>query len=149
MTDYIIRRACSADIDSLFDIEVKSFTTPWSRTAFEAEMQDNDLACYLVVEEAGKVVAYAGMWLIVDEAHITNVAVLTDYRGKGVGQILMQSMIQAAKERGAVSMTLEVRPSNHAALHLYTKLGFVQRGIRRHYYTDNKEDALIMWLDCL
>lgn len=149
MNEFLIRQMHAGDIDRVEEIERLSFSMPWSRAAFEAEMNDNDIACYLVVEAAASVIAYAGMWLIVDEAHITNVAVAPSHRGQGIGEALLKAMIDKAKENGAGAMTLEVRPSNMAARNLYAKMGFVLKGIRRHYYTDNKEDAQIMWRDPL
>ncbi|RYD03254.1 hypothetical protein N752_20700 [Desulforamulus aquiferis] len=87
------------------------------------------------------------MWLVLDEAHITNVAVHPEYRGKSIGEALMLEMIQQAIIRGAVRMTLEVRPSNMAARELYKKLGFKEKGLRKKYYTDTNEDAIIMWVE--
>lgn len=149
MKEIKIRRAHLGDIDGVHAVEVETFSTPWSRAAFEAEMTDNELAYYLVLEKEGKTIGYAGMWLIVDEAHVTNVAISTAFRGQGLGELLMQSLIELARQRGARSMTLEVRATNGVAQSLYTKLGFSKKGIRRQYYSDNKEDALIMWLDQL
>jgi ribosomal-protein-alanine N-acetyltransferase len=137
------------DIDGVLLVEQQSFSQPWSRRAFEAEMEDNNLAQYLVLEDNEKIVGYAGLWLIVDEAHVTNIAVLPAYQGQGLGEKLLTSLIQQAKNLGAASMTLEVRLSNDVARSLYTKLGFVIRGSRRQYYSETKEDALIMWLDKL
>ncbi len=144
-----IRAMELADIDAVLAVEEASFVTPWSRPAFAAEIEDNDLACYLVVEAGGKVVGYAGMWVILDEAHVTNVALLPVFRGRGLGTRLMDALCMIAKALGAVRMTLEVRPSNHAAQRLYGKLGFEARGVRPGYYTDTKEDAVIMWRDKL
>lgn len=148
MTLVTVRRMNEMDIDGVLAVEEQSFTTPWSRAGFVAEMK-NELSYYLVMIESGRVIGYAGMWVIVDEAHITNVAILSEYRGRKLGEKLMYELIQHAKGRGAVSMTLEVRPTNTAAKALYEKFGFVSRGIRRNYYTDNQEDALIMWCDNL
>ena len=148
MTQVTIRRMNEIDIDGVLVVEEHSFTTPWSRAGFVAEMK-NELSHYLVMIESGKVIGYAGMWVIVDEAHVTNVAILSEYRGQKLGEKLMNELIQHAKIRGAVSMTLEVRMTNTAAKALYEKFGFVSRGIRRNYYTDNQEDAVIMWCDKL
>lgn len=142
-----IRRMNVLDIDGVWTVEREAFTTPWSRAAFEAEMTDNDLSCYLIVEDQGQIAGYAGMWIIVDEAHVTNIALAESYRGRGWGEALVAALMEKAVERGAVSMTLEVRASNQAAQALYTKLGFAAKGKRRGYYTDNREDALIMWCD--
>ncbi|CUH96292.1 hypothetical protein P22_2382 [Propionispora sp. 2/2-37] len=139
-----IRRMQMLDIEAVMKVEQASFSTPWSQQAFESELK-NELTYYLVLCEGRKIIGYAGMWIIVDEAHVTNVAVLPEYRGRGLGEKLMSSLKEAAAARGAASMTLEVRPSNRAARSLYEKLGFVRCGLRRNYYTDTAEDALIMW----
>jgi ribosomal-protein-alanine N-acetyltransferase len=144
-----IRAMELSDIDAVLAVEQVSFVTPWSRAAFVAEIDDNDLACYLVVEVDGQVIGYGGMWIIFDEAHVTNVALLPAFRGRGLGTMLMDSLCALAKALGAARMTLEVRPSNRAAQRLYGKLGFVACGVRPGYYTDTKEDAVIMWRDRL
>jgi ribosomal-protein-alanine N-acetyltransferase len=94
----------------------------------------------------GQVAGYCGFWLILDEAHITNIAVHPEFRGKGYGKRLLQYVMERARRLGALKMTLEVRVSNHVAQSLYEKMGFVRSGVRKGYYTDNKEDALIMWV---
>jgi ribosomal-protein-alanine N-acetyltransferase len=147
MNEVNIRCMTAADVDSVFIIENRSFSLPWSRKSFETEIADNDLAHYLVAQVADNVVAYAGMWLILDESHVTNVAVLPDYRGQGVGKLIMASLILYAGQHGAKRMTLEVRASNEIAKNLYGQFGFTAAGLRKHYYTDSNEDAIIMWLD--
>lgn len=147
MAEVSIRQMQPADIDAVLLVENQAFTTPWSRAAFESEVGDNDLAHYLVLADGERVVGYAGFWLVIDEAHVTNIALLTEYHGRGLGSLLLEHLILAAKVLGAVSMTLEVRPSNKAARKLYSRRGFVERGIRPNYYTDLNEDAIIMWLD--
>lgn len=149
MSELKIRKMLADDIDGVLAVEHKCFTTPWSRAAFEAEEEDNNLAYYLVAETSEGIVGYAGVWIILDEAHITNIAVLPDYRAQGLGEKLLTSLIDYARSRDSVGMTLEVRVSNVVAQHLYEKLGFRSRGIRRNYYSDTKEDALIMWKDDL
>lgn len=133
-------------LDQVCGIEKISFSTPWSRLSFVSELQ-NDLAWYLVALENETVAGYAGMWLILDEAHVTNLAVHPLYRGRGIGSALMGGLIWLAVCLGAVRMTLEVRVSNAAAIKLYEKLGFRREGRRRGYYTNPKEDALIMGMD--
>lgn len=96
-----------------------------------------------------RVVGYAGLWLMVDEAHITAIAVAPPYRGFGIGELMMLSMTDIAREIGAQYLTLEVRVSNSVAQNLYRKYGFKDTGVRRRYYSDNNEDALIMWSDPL
>lgn len=144
MTSPRIRRMTFLDIDGVWAVESQVFNNPWSRSAFVDEMTDNDLAHYLVLEDQGMIAGYAGMWIVVDEAHVTNIALLPDYQRQGLGEKLVRELIKTARERYAVMMTLEVRPSNTVAQSLYSKLGFLPQGIRRAYYSDNQEDALIM-----
>lgn len=139
----------SKHLDQVLEIEEFSFSTPWTRKAFDYEIQFNDFAHYIVALQDSRVAGYAGMWIILDEAHITNVAVHKNYRFRGLGKALMLEMIRRSVILGAERMTLEVRPSNTTARHLYTRLGFVERGLRKKYYTDTKEDAIIMWKDNL
>ena len=138
-----IRAMCAEDIDAILAVEEVSFHTPWTRGDFEGELV-NPLAYYLVAEEDG-VVGYVGSWIIFDECHITNIAVAPEARKKGIGDQLMQTLIRNAEEKGVVATTLEVRPSNAPAIHLYEKYGFVVEGVRKRYYADTGEDALIMW----
>ncbi len=133
------------DIAAVCTIEREAFTTPWSEDAFRNELTHNQYAHYIVLEYDGLIVGYGGLWLIIDEAHITNVAVKSEYRGRGWGEKLMQRLKETAVFLGARRMTLEVRVSNTRAKQLYEKLGFYGVGIRKEYYTDNREDALIMW----
>lgn len=149
MAEISIRRMQTADIDAVLVVENQAFATPWSRAAFESELNDNDLSHYLVVLDGSHIIGYAGFWLVVDEAHVTNIALLPAYRGRKIGSLLLEHMILAAKLLGAVSMTLEVRPSNTPARRLYERRGFVEQGIRPNYYAELGEDALIMWLDKL
>ncbi|ANB61300.1 ribosomal protein S18-alanine N-acetyltransferase [Anoxybacteroides amylolyticum] len=135
------------DLDGVLVIEKASFTLPWSREAFYNELVHNRYAKYVVMEHDDRLVGYCGMWVVVDEAHITNVAVLPEYRGKKLGEALMRRMMEMAKQLGAVTMTLEVRVSNEVAQSLYRKLGFLNGGIRKRYYPDNQEDALVMWVN--
>ncbi|MCZ0756478.1 ribosomal protein S18-alanine N-acetyltransferase [Anoxybacillus sp. J5B_2022] len=135
------------DLDGVLAIEKTSFTLPWSREAFYNELVHNRYAKYVVMEHDGRIIGYCGMWVVIDEAHITNVAVLPEYRGKKLGEALMRKMMEIAKQLGAVTMTLEVRVSNNVAQSLYRKLGFLNGGIRKRYYPDNQEDALVMWVN--
>ncbi|MGR3762487.1 ribosomal protein S18-alanine N-acetyltransferase [Rossellomorea sp. NS-SX7] len=135
------------DLDAVMEIEHRSFSIPWSREAFYNEIEQNHLSTYLVAEDGEHVAGYCGVWLVVDEAHITNVAVLPDYRGQGLGEALMQKIMEISKKVGARVMTLEVRVSNKAAQGLYRKMGFQDGGIRKRYYSDNQEDALVMWVN--
>lgn len=148
MKGIVWREMTQEDIEGVAALEQASFAAPWSAQSFREELE-NKLAYYLLGFDETALIAYAGMWIIFDEAHITNVAVASSYRGKGVGKDLMREMFLAAKERKAASMTLEVRPSNVAALALYEKLGFARAGLRKNYYEDTHEDAVIMWLRAL
>ena len=140
----IVRRMTLNDVDDVHRIEADSFTTPWSRGAFEDELTENKCARYLVAVSNGEIVAYAGAWMVLDECHITNIAVRSDKRGKGFGRLVTQSLIQYATNLGASFVTLEVRRSNLTAQSLYRSLGFLQVGCRRRYYEDNGEDAILM-----
>lgn len=142
-----IRLMEERDLDAIMEVETQCFTLPWSREAFYNELHQNRFAYYLVLEEDGKVIGYCGAWLVVDEAHITNIAVLPAYQGKGFGEVLLSSMIAECKERAIERMTLEVRASNHVAQGLYKKLGFTEGAIRKNYYSDNQEDAIVMWVN--
>jgi ribosomal-protein-alanine N-acetyltransferase len=144
-----IRRMRVEDVDMVFSIETQVFPTPWSRRAFLTEITENSLAHYIVAELDFRVIGYSGMWVILDEAHITNIAVHPLYRRRGIGSMLLQEMIDRAYCLGATRMTLEVRVSNTSARKLYEQFHFVKRGLRRKYYTDTQEDAIIMWLDDL
>ncbi|MFD0679491.1 MULTISPECIES: ribosomal protein S18-alanine N-acetyltransferase [unclassified Paenibacillus] len=135
------------DIPAICEIEREAFTTPWTAGAFHNELTNNQFARYMVMEYEGQVIGYGGMWLVIDEAHVTNVAVREGYRGKKLGEMLMRELQKTASFLGAERMTLEVRPSNIIAQRLYEKLGFHSVGVRRGYYTDNREDALVMWAD--
>lgn len=148
--DNVVFRAMTwEDIDTVTALEQATFSIPWGRDSFETELSSNPLARYVIVEEYGTIVGYAGMWVILDEAHIMNVVVEASRRGRGIGKALMQEMIRLAAVNGAERMTLEVRRSNHIARRLYTEIGFVESGVRPGYYTDNGEDALLLWLEGL
>jgi ribosomal-protein-alanine N-acetyltransferase len=144
-----VREMQLADLDGVMEIEGQSFPTPWSRRAFWSELTQNIYAHYIVVRIDGVLVGYGGMWVILDEAHVTNVAVHPEYRRLGIGRRIMNELMDRARSRGAARMTLEVRRSNTGAQKLYEELGFVAKGIRKGYYADLKEDAIIMWKDDL
>jgi [ribosomal protein S18]-alanine N-acetyltransferase len=144
---FVFRYMKEQDIDQILEVEHASFATPWSREAFYNEIYNNKFAVYIVLEEDQKIIGYVGAWVVIDEAHITNVAILPSYRGKKLGEALLRKMMTVAKDMGARSMTLEVRVTNNVAQSLYRKLGFQNGGIRKNYYTDNQEDALVMWVN--
>jgi ribosomal-protein-alanine N-acetyltransferase len=132
------------DVSAVLDIERASFSTPWPPEAFQQELRHNRLARYVVARQGGAVVGYAGVWLMVDEAHITTFAVHPDSRRQGVGRRLLLAVIALSDDLGATRMTLEVRVSNLAAQALYGAHGFAIAGRRERYYTDDGEDAYIM-----
>jgi len=127
------------DLDQVLLIENSSFTHPWFRQSFESELRRNRLAIYRVARLDGQVVGYGGIWVILDEAHLTTLAVDQFYRRQGIASALLQEFMESACREGANKMTLEVRPSNLAARHLYERFGFVVKGVRKKYYLD--EDA--------
>ena len=146
--EYTVSLMTLADVDDVVEIERQSFPIPWSRAAFIDELTRNERALYIVIrDESGTMVGYGGMWLVCDEAHVTNIAVRSDRRRHGVGTAIMVGLMGFAQSKGADRMTLEVRVSNLPAQELYRGLGFVPAGVRPRYYIDNREDALIMWLD--
>jgi len=126
-------------------IEDLSNPSPWSERSFIHEI-DNRNGIFEVALIEGKVVGYAGIWLVVDEAHITTVAIDPAYRKQGIGETLICSLLEQAKEKNMACATLEVRASNEAAIHLYEKLGFVISATRRNYYPNDNESAFVMWL---
>lgn len=145
-SEYTIRRMTLNDVDGVAAVEAATFPTPWSRDAFVSEMK-NVAARYLVAEKDGQIIGYAGAWIIIDESHITNIAVLKEYRGQGIGRALTAGLMQYLSNLGAAYATLEVRKSNTVAQSLYVSLGFIKLGVRKRYYEDNGEDALIMVCD--
>ena len=138
------RKMLPADAAAVEKVEMACFSMPWSRESFWEEAAQ-EAAYYLLALDDGEVIGYVGVWLLSDEGHITNVAVAPAARGRGVGAALLAALMEIARGRGVRSMTLEVRPSNEAALALYKRFGFRSVGRRPHYYTDNDEDAEILW----
>ncbi len=146
ITDPItIRPMRVEDINGVLEIEQMSFPTPWPRDAYQHELRDNRLACYLVAREFHRLIGYAGMWVILDEAHVTTIAVDPLHRRRRIGERLLVALIDEAMRRGARWVTLEVRKSNLGAQSLYRKYGFKDIGVRKAYYSDNREDAIVMW----
>ena len=141
------RKMTREDIPPVVEIEEESFSTPWTEEVFEHEMTGNAYAHYIVAEEEDQVIGHCGMWIVLDECHITNVAVRKQHRGRGIGEGLMRKAIALCKANEVRLMTLEVRVSNETAQNLYRKLGFQDGGIRKNYYTDDHEDALVMWVE--
>jgi ribosomal-protein-alanine N-acetyltransferase len=145
--EFTFRMMRYEDIPEVCAIEVEAFTSPWSEQAFMNELTQNQFAQYIVMEYEGRLIGYGGMWLIIDEAHVTNIAITGGFRGKKLGSRLMAELATRAYRLGAGRMTLEVRVSNIVAKRLYEKFGFKAVGLRPGYYSDNGEDAIIMWAD--
>lgn len=143
----IIRYMQESDLDAVIAIEQESFATPWSLQAFRVELRDNDYARYFCLEVNEQVVGYMGLWFIFDEGHITNIAIAPQLRGQGWGEFLLRSVMSEMRLDGMERMTLEVRLTNTRAIGLYERLGFVAAGVRKGYYADTQEDALIMWAE--
>ncbi len=143
-----IRKMGNSDVEKVYEIEKESFSTPWSKKSLRAEIENNRLANYFVCEtrgEAREVVGYFGIWVVLDEGHINNIAIAKAHRSLGYGDVLMGYIEEFAKERRLAALTLEVRRSNTVAINLYKKYKFVQMGIRKNYYQKENEDALILW----
>lgn len=134
------------DIPIVTAIEKRCYPTPWHENAYHTELA-NRSATYLVARLENTVVGYCGMWVIMDEAHITTLAVDPDHRGKKIGERLLIGMLEEAILIGATRSTLEVRENNAVAQNLYRKYGFREAAIRKNYYTDNQENAIVMWVD--
>lgn len=132
-------------IPPIVEIERIHQGAPWSNRSFENELV-NPHAIFLVGIEKGEVLAYGGIWMVVDEAHVTNVMVVPKARRQGIGRQLMLQLLHAGKNKGMSCSTLEVRVSNLGAIELYKSLGYIEVAVRKAYYPDNQEDAVIMWL---
>jgi len=137
------------DLPAVHAIERASFSVPWPDDAYRNELLTNRLASYVVARAGDDVVGFGGLWVMVDEAHVTTFAVDPRWRRRGVGEWMILALVDRALERGAREATLEVRLSNMPARRLYEKYGFRPVGIRPRYYSDNGEDALIMTTDPL
>jgi ribosomal-protein-alanine N-acetyltransferase len=133
------------DIPEVIRVESVCFTTPWPRNAFQNELTENKLAHYFVGRINEEVIGYGGLWVILEDAHITTVAVHPSHQRHQFGERLLVRLLEESIERGACWVTLEVRESNVAAQNLYKKYGFTVVNTRRGYYSDNDENALVMW----
>ncbi len=145
----VIDRMNVEDLDAVHVIEREAFSAPWPAHAYRQELETNRLAHYMVARWGDEIVGFAGMWLLVDEAHVTTFATRRSWRRQGIGERLLLALLDLARARGAHEATLEVRPSNGPARRLYEKYGFRVVGLRPRYYTDNHEDALIMTTESL
>jgi ribosomal-protein-alanine N-acetyltransferase len=145
---WIDRLQSDADLDGVLDVESESFTNPWTREMYAWELQNQSICHIFVVRTPERpVVGFCAFWLVVDEIHVNNVAILPGLRGRGMGTALMHRVLDEAARLGARRATLEVRVSNQSARRWYEFLGFRVAGTRRHYYTNPVEDALILWRD--
>ena len=140
----MIRPMTEEDLLQVETIEQESFSLPWSFDAFKSTLDRED-TLYLVAAEGDTIVGYCGMYISFDEGEVPNVAVKKECRGCGIGKRMMKELLTQARARGVVSVFLEVRKSNEAAMRLYEKLGFEAAGIRKNFYEFPKEDAVIMW----
>ena len=145
----VIEEMTLEDIPGVQEVERASFPIPWPANAFRHELTGNKNARYVVARESGRIVGYAGLWLMVDEAHIATFAVHPDHRRRQIGERMLVRLFEMAAALNDEWLTLEVRASNLAAQKLYEKYGFRRAGVRRRYYSDNNEDALIMWTERL
>lgn len=134
------------DLTGVLEVEAESFTNPWTREMYAWELQ-NRAVCHIYVLRTAdcRVAGFCAFWLVVDEIHINNVAVRPIYRGRGFGTALLRRVFVEARRLGARRATLEVRASNHEAQRLYSRLGFAPAGVRRRYYSNPVEDAVILW----
>ena len=146
MAEPFIRPIREEDVKGIHEIETLCFAMPWSEESILHDVKENPVARWLVMDDGeGRVIAYAGMWFVLDEAHVCNIAVHPDFRRLGYGRAVMAALIELARENSMGLMELEVRRSNLAAQSLYHSFGFIDVGWRKRYYEDNKEDALLMF----
>ena len=133
------------DLATVLKIELRSFSTAWPANAFQTELRENKLAHYFIGRLDGEIVAYGGIWVIMEDSHVTTIAVDPDRRGLALGEQMLVQLLERAIELGASWITLEVRETNDVAQKLYRKYGFTTVSTRRGYYSDNDESALVMW----
>ena len=142
-----IRKMQESDVDAVSALEAKVFTLPWSRALILKDIKENKSARFFTAKEDGVLAGYAGFWLLQDEMNIVNVAVHPEQRKKGVGKALLKHILAEGVREGAKIATLDVREGNVAARKLYESAGFIMIAVRKKYYTDNQENALVMWLN--
>lgn len=147
MTEAKIRKMYIEDVPAVYRVEEASFSSPWNEETYEQEINHNDFAHYFVVEIEEVIIGYIGLWLVYDDAQVTNIAILPEYRGYKIGEKLFGYALQYTIQQGAKRLSLEVRKSNIPAQNLYRKFGLVPGGVRKNYYPDDGEDALVMWVD--
>lgn len=143
--DVKVRHMNILDIDDVMNVETQCFKIAWSKESFEYEIKENNKALYVIAEYQGTVLGYAGLWKILDEGHITNIAVLQDFRKNGIATLMLTTLLDLAQKDSVNSFTLEVKKTNDVAINLYQNLGFRACGVRKGYYKDTNDDAIIMW----
>jgi len=146
MNELTIRPMEIGDVDQVIEVDKASFSTSWTPDIFYQEISENEYAHYYIVETEEEVIGYAGAWIVYEDAQITNIAIKPAYRGKKIGKRLFQFMLQLARSAGAEWLSLEVRASNVVAQQMYRSFGLVPGGVRKNYYTNNNEDAIVMWV---
>ena len=151
MTSWVIERIISPDqIDAVLAVEEASFTNPWTRVMYLAELENSGVSfCFTAKDASGHVVGFCSFWRVLDELHINNLAVLPELRRAGVGTALLTHALEYGASLGARRATLEVRRSNDAARLLYERFGFTVAGVRPGYYSKPVEDALVLWRENL
>lgn len=147
MAELMIRPMKSHDVEAVFQVEKASYSTPWTKDIFLREVTENDHAHYFVILLDERIIGYVGLWIVLDDAQITNIAILPEFRGKKLGEKLFRYTMQKLIAMDVSRLSLEVRKSNIAAQKLYRKFGLVPGGIRKNYYVDNQEDAIVMWVN--
>ena len=145
MKKYVMRAMELSDIPGVLAVEEASFPSPWTADIFEYEVSENPNSAYFVLEIEQKIVGYLGSWIILDECQITNVAIHPSRRGQHLGDVLIKEFLGYCQLRGVAQISLEVRVTNAVAQNLYRKYEFKDGGIRKGYYVEEKEDALVMW----
>jgi ribosomal-protein-alanine N-acetyltransferase len=145
---WIERLADEQDLDGVLAVESESFSNPWTREMYAWELQNRSMCHILLVRTAEYDVAgFCAFWLVFDEVHINNIAMRPAFRDQGIGTALLKQVLAEGQQLGARRATLEVRASNAGARRLYERMGFYVAGVRRNYYSDPVEDALILWRD--
>ena len=143
--DLLIRDADALDAHDIAEVEKSCFPKPWSEETIRHDLMENGKARYYVAVDGGHIVGYMSVWVLDYEGYINNVAVIPGFRRRHIASMLLEVMLDATEAEGIVSHTLEVRRSNKAARRLYEKYDFKETAVRSHYYSDNGEDAVIMW----
>src|SRR5699024_277992 len=146
MAEFVIQEMTGNDIDAVLELDLKCFSAPCNREIYEKEVNENDFAHYFIIKTDEKVIGYVVLWLVLEDAQVTNIAIAPEYRGYGIGEQLFGFALQYLLKQGAKQLSLEVRKSNEVAQNLYKKFGLKKGGVRKNYYPDNGEDAFVMWV---